>query len=230
MALKQLIKLITPMINEEMGMYETDDNESYRNKEKLSNKITEIPDGIDYDKDFPITQIPGQEEAPENSEDGENVHIGPKIKEERDLYEELMNNEELVISFDVTDMENEFVKDSSVPQRTFGNTPQLPPSDFGQGVITPPLPSANNNTSEIDIDCKHRDLVKKLLLYIQKKKMNQMESLTEGVYNGKNIKLNTVYMPKKSKRRFTLYLENSGQILKVNFGPTEVENHICKLR
>lgn len=106
---------------------------------------------------------------------------------------------------------------------TFGDTPPLPASqESGEGCsLGHGEPSANM----IDIPCSKRPLIKKLMMFIKKEQSNLHEGIElKGEYNGKIVKLNTIY--EGVERRFKTYVKNEGKILEIHFGPKK--NEACK--
>jgi hypothetical protein len=99
----------------------------------------------------------------------------------------------------------------------FGNTPELPAAketEIDSACQTHGEPSTNM----IDIPCSKKPLIKKLMMFIKKEQSQLHEGITlKGEYNGKIVKLNTIY--EGVERRFKTYIKNEGTILEIHFGP-----------
>lgn len=110
---------------------------------------------------------------------------------------------------------------------TFGDTPPLPATAMQGTSPVSELPSKGcmafgepADDSEIDIPCTQKPLIKKLMMFLKNEQKNLHEGVAlKGLYEGKVIKLNTVF--EGEHRRFKAFVKtNEGKILKVHFGPT----------
>jgi hypothetical protein len=81
-----------------------------------------------------------------------------------------------------------------------------------------------SDSSEIDIPCSKKPLIKKLMMFIKNEQKNLHEGIAlQGLYEGKVVKLNTIF--EGEHRRFKTFVKtNENKIVKVHFGPTSNEN------
>ncbi len=102
---------------------------------------------------------------------------------------------------------------------TFGNTPELPAAQQNQMF-------GGEETGMIDIPCSKKPLIKKLMMFIKNEQRNLQEGIPlKGMYNGKVVKLNTIY--EGVERRFKTYIKNEGRIVEIHFGPKKLDECDC---